>query len=146
MNSKHIIEDYDKKLTTIESRETLYKDSIATLKDQNFNLSLFDIDYNEDAKTYFENKGYDIETLLPFIKDELYKLNDYEGEEHPLVPYVSMTNNKLLINSIKILNHKWLITDFSDGEYWGELLVAYDIEDAKHLNFKVLGYTMYINY
>ncbi|MFC4721974.1 hydrolase [Geojedonia litorea] len=143
MNSKHIIEDYDKKLTTSLAKENTYKDSILTLKDNNFELMRFSIEFNDDAMSYFEDQGYRISELVPFIKDELYKLNVYEGEDHPLVPYASMTGNKMLINSVRLLNHKWIIADFSDGKYWGEMLLTYEIVDKQELKFKLLDYLLY---
>ncbi len=143
MNSKSIIEDYDSKLTNLETKNAIYKDSITALKDQNFELSRFTLEFNDDAMSYFEDQGYKISELAPFIKDELYKLNVYDGDDHPLVPYASMTGNKMMINSIRLLNHKWIITDFSDGKYWGEMLVAYEIVDNKDLKFKLLDYWLY---
>ena len=143
MNSKSIIEDYDKKLTKLEERETVYKDSIKKLEDINFELMRFSLEFNDDAMSYFEDKGYKISELVPFIKDELYKLNVYEGDDHPLVPYASMTGNKMMINSIKLLNHRWIITDFSDGKYWGEMLLTYEITEKQELKFKLLDYLMY---
>lgn len=143
MNSKSIIEDYDKKLTKLEERETVYKDSIKKLEDINFELMRFSLEFNDDAMSYFEDNGYKISELVPFIKDELYKLNVYEGDDHPLVPYASMTGNKMMINSIKLLNHRWIITDFSDGKYWGEMLLTYEITEKQELKFKLLEYLMY---
>ena len=143
MNSKSIIEDYDKKLTKLEEKEVVYKDSIKKLEDQNFELMRFSLEFNDDAMSYFEDQGYKISELVPFIKDELYKLNVYEGDDHPLVPYASMTGNKMMINSIKLLNHRWIITDFSDGKYWGEMLLTYEITDKQELKFKLLDYLMY---
>lgn len=143
VNSKSIIEDYDKKLTKLEERETVYKDSITSLKDDNFELMRFSLEFNDDAMSYFEDQGYKISELVPFIKDELYKLNVYEGDDHPLVPYASMTGNKMMVNSLRMLNHKWIIADFSDGKYWGEMLVTYEITDKQELKFKLLDYLLY---
>jgi len=143
MNSKSIVEDYDKKLSKLEERDESYKDSIISLKDDNFELSRFSLEFNDDAMSYFEDQGYKISELVPFIKDELYKLNVYEGDDHPLVPYASMTGNKMMINSIRLLNHKWIIADFSDGKYWGEMLVTYEIVDNKELKFRLLDYLLY---
>jgi len=142
MNSKHIIEDYDKKLSKAEEREVSYIDSIKSLTDDNFELKRFSLEFNDDAMSYFEDQGYKISELVPLIKDELYSLNDYEGDDHPLVPYASMTGNKMLINSVRLLNHKWIIADFSDGKYWGEMLVNYEIADQK-LKFQLLDYLLY---
>ena len=148
MNSKHIIEDYDKKIDRLESKEKAYQDSIKTLNDENFELQRFSLEFNDYAMSYFEDQGYKISELVPFIKDELYKLNDYKGDDHPLVPYASMTGNKMMIDNIRLLNHKWIITNFSDGKYWGEMLVKYEIVDNKETNrkelkFQLLDYLMY---
>ncbi|MGM5471200.1 hydrolase [Flavobacteriaceae bacterium LMO-SS05] len=143
MNSKSIIEDYDKKLSKTEVREKIYKDSVQNLMDENFELKRFSLEFNDDAMSYFEDQGYKISELIPFIKDELYNLNVYEGDDHPLVPYASMTGNKMLINSVRLLNHKWIIANFTDGKYWGEMLLTYEIEDNQHLKFKLLDYLLY---
>jgi len=143
MNSKSIIEDYEKRILKLESADASFKDSIATLTNENFELSRFSLEFNDDAMSYFEDQGYRISDLVPFVKDELYKLNVYEGDDHPLVPYASMTGNKMMINSIRLLNHRWIIADFSDGKYWGEMLVGYEILDKKELKFKLLDYLLY---
>jgi len=143
MNSKHIVEDYDKKIDRLELKEKAYQDSIETLTDENFELKRFSLEFNDDAMSYFEDQGYKISELVPFIKDELYKLNDYKGDDHPLVPYASMTGNKMMINNIRLLNHKWIIANFSDGKYWGEMLVTYEIVDRQNLKFKLLDYLLY---
>ena len=142
MNSKSIIEDYDKKLTKAEARVEVYKDSLKASIDEIFELKRFSLEFNDDAMSYFEDQGYEISELVPFIKDELHNLNVYEGDDHPLVPYASMTGNKMLINSVRLLNYKWLIADFSDGKYWGEMLVNYEIVD-QNLKFKLLDYLLY---
>ena len=143
MNSKSIIEDYDKNLSKAEARAVVYEDSIKTLKDENFELMRFSLEFNDDAMSYFEDQGYKISELIPFIKDELYKLNVYEGDDHPLVPYASMTGNKMMINSIRLLNNRWIIADFSDGKYWGEMIMTYEITDKQELKFKLLDYLLY---
>ena len=143
VNSKNILETYEKKIERLEGREQQYEDSIITFADLNLELMRFNIDYNEDAQDYFEDDGYKTKDLLPFIKDELYKLNVYEGDDHPIVPYASMTENKILINSVRLLNHKWIIADFSDGKHWGEILVHYEIVNREELKFKLLDYLMY---
>lgn len=142
VNSKSIIEDYDKKLAELETKNISYKDSINDLTDANFELSRFSLEFNDDAMSYLEDQGYKISELVPVIKDELYKLNVYEGDDHPLVPYASMTGNKMMINSIRLLNHKWIIADFSDGKYWGEMLVNYEIVDG-NLKFRLQDYLLY---
>jgi hypothetical protein len=36
-----------------------------------------------------------------------------------------MGEGGFLINKVKVLNHKWLVADFTDGTYWGEIFVTY---------------------
>jgi hypothetical protein len=142
VSAKRIIEDLNKKVEYNKSQVETYKDSIAELKNEILEVSHFNLYRNEDAISYFENEGYQIDELIPFIKDELYKLNEVKGE-HPLIPYGSSEGRKMLINTVKMLNHKWIIADFSDGEYWGEILLTYEITDGKNLKFKLVESFLY---
>ncbi len=142
VNSKRIFEDMDKKLATSESQLKTYKDSVAVLQNNILEVSHFNLDRNEDAISYFENDGYNIDELIPFIKDELYKLNVVKGE-HPIIPYASSEGRKMLINTVKMLNHKWIIADFSDGEFWGELFLTYEITQDKQLKFNLVESFLY---
>lgn len=147
VNSKNIIEGYDQKLTNYMEANTHLKDSIRVMQDNEASdLYTFKFDTNEDAMVYWEKQGFRISEFIPFIKDELMSLNIYDTEDHPLVPYASMTGQKMLIDQIRMLNHKWIVTSFTDGKYWGEMLLSYDIEEIdgqKELKFKVIKSTLY---
>jgi hypothetical protein len=137
INSKKIFDDSNKKVATSKVQIQKYKDSILGLKDTVHSLSQFSFDYNEYSYDYFLNQGYDVDKLMATVTDALYAQNEYEGEEHPLVPFVSTTNTKMIINSIRVLNHKWIIADFTDGQLWGEMLVVYSLNEKGELNFRV---------
>lgn len=143
VNSKNILDKYEKDIkafkTTIETQEK----TITQLEDENFELTYFNIERNDNALDYFIAQGYDTAKLITAIKEGLYDMNDYEGEEHPIVPFVSMTGSKLLINKIRIVNHKWILANFTDGEYWGEIFVKYDIDENNDLKYKLVEYFMY---
>ncbi len=143
VNSKNIIDKYEKDIVTVKSQLSESEERIKTLEAQNFELGYFNIEGNEDALTYFEAQGYNTEKLIPAIIEGLYNMNDYEGEDHPIVPYVSMTDSKLLINKVRILNHKWIIANFTDGEFWGEIFVSYEIDENNDLKYKLVEYLMY---
>ena len=143
VNSKRILENYEVKVDKSEKAAVIYKDSIMALEDEILDLLYFNLENNDDALSYFEDMGYDTSELIPFIKDELYKLNVYEGDDHPIVPYASMTEGKILMNKIRLLNHKWIIADFSDGKYWGELFLTYEITENQELKFRLVEYFMY---
>jgi hypothetical protein len=143
VNSKNILDSYDSKYEKSLEKIEVYQDTISNLRDQVLSLSEFKLDQTEAALTYFEERGFNVEELIPFIKDEIYELNLLEGEEHPLIPYASMTGGKMLINSIRLLNHKWIIANFSDGKYWGELFMTYEITEDEQLKFKVIESFLY---
>jgi hypothetical protein len=143
VNSKRVLENYQQRLESSQEAVAAYKDSILALEDENLELMYFNIENNDDALSYFENNGYDTAQLIPFIKDELVKLNVYDGEQHPIVPYASMTEGMIMINKVKLLNHKWIITDFSDGKYWGELFLTYEITEDGELKFRLVEHFMY---
>ncbi len=142
VNSKNVLDKYETDIRSLKEENKTLKDSVLVLDDKVMDLLYFDLERNEDALSYFENKGYIVSELIPFIKDELYTLNEFKGE-HPLIPYGSSEGRKLMINNIKLLNHKWIITDFSDGEFWGELFLTYEITDKKELKFKLVESFLY---
>jgi hypothetical protein len=144
VNSKNIIENYDMKLTNYMEANTQLKDSIQRMQDTNAeDLYAFKFDTNDDAMTYWENRGFRISEFVPVIKDGLISLNDYDTEDHPLVPFASMSGKKMRIDQIRMLNHKWIIISFTDGTYWGEMLLSYDLDDEGNLTFKDLANTLY---
>ena len=142
VSSKRIIEVQNKKNIGLEKQVATYKDSIVALENDIYSLSHFNLERNEDAISYFERDGYKVDELIPFIKDEIYKLNEVKGD-HPLVPYAASEGRKLMINTIKLLNHKWIIADFSDGEFWGELFLTYQITEGKELKFNLVESFLY---
>ena len=136
VNAKHVFEEMNTKLGKQKAQVNKYKDSVLVLNTEISNLSYFNLEKNEDALSYFERDGYNVTELIPFIKDELYAFNEVKGE-HPLIPYASSEERKMLINKVKILNHKWIIADFSDGEFWGELFLTYRLTDKKEVVFNL---------
>ena len=142
VNAKNVFEDMDNKLVSARTQVKKYKDSVVVLQNDILKVSHFNLDRNEDAISYFEDEGYNIDELIPFIKDELYKLNEVKGE-HPIVPYASGDGRKMMLNTIKLLNHKWIVADFSDGEYWGELFLTYEFTADRELKFTLVEHFLY---
>ncbi|AUC76263.1 hydrolase [Olleya sp. Bg11-27] len=142
VNSKKILDASAKRMDSIKILNTKLKDSIAIQKEELSDLSLFDLRYNQEAQDYFYAKNIDTDSLIPFVKNELYKLNEAEGE-HPLIPFAASEGRKMQFNTIKMLNHRWIIADFSDGQYWGELLIKYFMVGSDDVEFEVLDYMLY---
>ena len=143
VNSKNIIDKYEKDIATYKTTMATQEKTIATLEEQNFELNYFNIDRNDNAIDYFVAQGYNVDELIKAITEGLYNMNDYEGDDHPIVPFVSLTGSKLLINKIRILNHRWIVANFTDGEYWGEIFVTYEIDENNDLKYKLAEYFMY---
>ncbi|MDW5288608.1 hydrolase [Formosa sp. PL04] len=142
VNAKNVFEEDIRIIEKSNAKIEKLTDSLSVLNDKVFELSNFSIEHNEDAFTYFENKGIDVEALIPFVKDEIYKQNTVKGG-NPLIPYAANDGKSMLINSIKVLNHKWLITNFSDGIFWGELLVKYEVINQNEVTFEVIDSLLY---
>lgn len=143
VNSKNIIDKYEKDIVTFKAQLSESEKEIKALDDKNFELSHFSIDRNEDAIEYFEAQGYDTDQLIPAIIEGLYNMNDYEGDDHPIVPYVSTTDSRLLINKVRIMNHRWIAANFTDGKFWGEIFVTYSIDENNELKYKLVEYFLY---
>lgn len=142
VNTKNLVDQFETNIANVEKDKKLLEDRFMKLEEENLDLLYFNLENNDDALTYFEDQGYDTQQLIPFLRDELYKLNEIKGE-HPLVPYASMTDRPMMINKVRLLNHKWIIADFSDGEYWGEMLLTYEITYDRQLKFKVVESLLY---
>lgn len=144
VNSKRVFKDMANKVEGYKKQAKKYKSAAAVLENENLELSHFNFERNEDAMSYFENQGYEVTALSRLIKDELYKLNESKGQ-HPIIPYASEEGNRMMINTIKLLNHKWIIADFSDGHYWGELFITYYLTENKELKFNLVESFLYPN-
>jgi len=141
-NAKRIFENQNKKIESALGKVERLTDSIAVLNDALITQSHFNLEHNEDALTYFEKDGYNVSQLIPMIKDEIYSTNEFKGQ-HPIVPYASSEGRKMLINTVKLLNHRWIIADFSDGEYWGEVFVTYFVNEDKTIEFNTVESFLY---
>lgn len=117
------------------------QDSLQKMQEERFDYLYFDLKNNEESRYFFERN--EISAPEDFIITQLMATNITADEHHPLIDYRPRKGKKFLINKIKMLNHKWIICDFSDGLDWGELLLRYDLEDDKTLSFKVFDQILY---
>lgn len=122
------------------------EDTIAGLNDslQNAELKVLDMQYfslenNDDALAYYDH--LELKDPSRYISDKLLETNESKGD-NPLIPYEGMEND-FKLNKIKILNHKWILADFSDGKYWGELLIKYELKDDLGVDFTLIDHLLY---
>ncbi|WP_296341864.1 hydrolase [Winogradskyella sp.] len=142
-NSKNILDKYEKDIKIFKAEIKDLEDERINLNDKIFDLSNFNFDGNQEAIDYFENQGVNTDILLQKLKDGLLETNIYEGVDHPIVPYASMTESKIMIDQIKVLNHKWILANFTDGKYWGELFINYELDNSGEVAYKLTDYFLY---
>ena len=122
------------------------RDSINLLKGSPVEDDYFDLERNQKAQNYFDSedpaKVVDYVKLIPFVKDQLLNYND-SPKGNPYTGQDQITQQKFIINKIKILNHRWIIADYSDGEYWGEAMIKYFLNDDGTISFETFQSILY---
>ena len=83
----------------------------------------------------------DLDDPSQYIQDKLLETNEKPGD-NPLIPYEGMESD-FKINKIKVLNHKWILADFSDGKYWGDLIIKYELKDDLSVDFTLAEHLLY---
>ncbi|MBL6666376.1 MAG: hydrolase [Flavobacteriaceae bacterium] len=141
VNSKKIFDDLQAKWSETKVRNENLKDSIFQLQDRIDEQNDFELEGNEYALRYFENLS--LENISSYVKDQLYETNLLR-EKNDLIPYAAM-DRTFLINKVKILNHRWIIADFSDGTHWGEIFLTYQIDKNGGLTFELKEHFLYPN-
>lgn len=126
------IEDMGKEMEALQ-------DSVQKLNLKVLNMQYFSLENNDDALVYYDHLKLADPTR--YIEDKLLETNEQKGD-NPLVPYEGMEGN-FKINKIKVLNHKWIIADFSDGKYWGEIMLKYELKDDLGVDFTLMDQLLY---
>jgi hypothetical protein len=141
VNSKKVFEDLQGKLITTKTLNTKLKDSIFQVQSRLEEQNDFNLEGNEYALRYFENLP--IQNIASRVKDELYERNLLR-DKNDLIPYAAM-DRTFLINKVKVLNHRWIVADFSDGTHWGELFLTYKIDNRGNVSFELKEHFLYPN-
>ncbi len=139
MNSNKVFESNTKRIVSLEKSVEKYKDSTQQLYLKTLDLQHFSLENNDDALAYYEDLS--INNMEDYIADKLIETNEKKGD-NPLVPYAGM-NGDMKINKIMVLNHKWIIADFSDGKFWGELFLSYELKPDLGVDFTLENHLLY---
>ena len=128
-----------KKFNFDENRAEKFKikmtDSISKIITEKEEGDYFSLAYDEKAQDYLE--GYDVQKLMPQVKEKLMDLNANPAG-NKLVPYDNM-----VINKVRFLNHRWIIADFTGDSNWGEIILKYFIEKDGSVTFETAETVMY---
>lgn len=133
VNDKRILDAKEERIESLENQLAELELDADKSPEVQPSEDYFNLKNNEDAITYFEDKNIDPKDLILKIEDAIISQNSAE-EDNPLVPQAGMEGN-MRINKIKVLNHKWIIADFTDGTYWGEVFLSYEVLENGELKF-----------
>lgn len=121
-------------------------DSLTILLVKNADADYFSLAQNDRAQAYFENQTtgeyLPQDQLIPYIKDKLIDFNSAPNG-NPYTGQDPIEGKKFIINSSKILNHRWIIADFNNGTMWGEALIKYFVNDDRSLSFENVSSVLY---
>lgn len=116
-------------------------DSIATLKGQLGDANYFSLENNQNAQNYLEisatnGKYIPFDKLIPLVTEKLLDLNE-NPKGNPYTGQEQIGAQKFIINKVKVINHRWIIADYSDGEYWGEVVLKYFVNPDESISYVV---------
>lgn len=138
INSTKILEAKDKEVVKVKERLKISRDSVVTLANANY----FDLESDQDAQEYFYSNGLDYQKTAIKVKEDLITLNENKNG-NKLVPYEPIDGKPFLINTSKVLNHRWIIAEFSNGDFWGQILVKYFVSEGKPTEFETVETVLY---
>jgi hypothetical protein len=139
VSSGNMSKEKEKRIENLKSETVKLKDSIRDLHLKFLEMEYFSLENNDDAFAYYQHLN--LKNPTGYITDKLLETNESKGD-NPLVPYEGMDGN-FKINKIKVLNHKWIVADFSDGQYWGDLIIKYELKDDLGVDFSLLDHLLY---
>lgn len=126
--------------TRYEKTTKKLRDSLSLVSNQLADANYFSLAKNENAQNYFDSgsseKTIQYEKLIPYVTEKLLDYNS-NPKGNPYTGQDQIGTNKFIINKVKVLNHRWIIADFSDGEIWGEVLLKYFVNTDDSISFEV---------
>ncbi|MGB5819999.1 MAG: hydrolase [Saonia sp.] len=139
VSTNNMVGDKNSKIEKLRSELTGLQDSTQNLQLKVLDMQYFSLENNDDALAYYDH--LQIKDPSRYIADKLLETNERKGD-NPLIPYEGMQGD-FKINKIKILNHKWVVADFSDGKFWGELFIRYELKDDLGVDFTLVDHLLY---
>lgn len=127
------------KLDKLTTEVSQLEDSLQQAQLKILDIQYFSLENNDDALAYYDHLN--LKKPTRYIEDKLLETNEQKGN-NPLVPYAGMESD-FKINKIKVLNHKWILADFSDGKYWGDLVIKYELKDDLSVDFTMMDHLLY---
>ena len=144
MNEKKIFGKQENKIESQRNKINKLKNQVKVITDSlesSSNADYFSLQGYENAISYIESLGFEALEIETFVSDYIYDLNLKKGNNR-LVPYEGI-NGDMKINKLKFLNHKWILADYTDGRYWGEMVLEYYVKKNREIELKQISSLMY---
>lgn len=127
-------------IQTLTETNKRVKDSLNLVANQLYDADAFSLEHNDRAQNYLQQN--DLGAFSEKVKQALMAYNDDpEGNKYTDQP--KMGEQKYIINKIKILNHRWIIANYSNGEIWGEVLLKYFVAEDQSISFEIMNSYLY---
>ncbi|WP_046744726.1 hypothetical protein [Kordia zhangzhouensis] len=139
------IEELREQTTTLQQSIEAYKDTTNVLINENLDLSYFALKHNGEALAYFDEYNFENGDPTQLIVDAIYDKNSATAN-NPLVPFDGTSGNFMSVDKVKVINHKWVLCSFTDGDYWGEMILRYEFDNTKNLRFELVTEVLYAKY
>ena len=139
VSGNRIQKENETEIERLQSEVASLKDSVQKEKLAILDMQYFSLENNDDALAYYDHLN--LKRPTRYIEDKLLETNERRGD-NPLIPYEGMESD-FKINKIKVMNHKWIVADFSDGQYWGDLIISYELKDDLSVDFTLLDHLLY---
>jgi len=150
INARGYQENLENRVKNLSYKLTKTTDELELLKEQQQTVPqqltssdmVFSTEGNQLAADYFERYGLSTAEAELKVKDAMLELGNGK-DPHPLIQYESQNAGGFLLNDIHLLNNKWLIANYSDGDQWGEMLVQFFFNEDGTIDFEVLKSLIY---
>ena len=119
-------------------------DSITHLSDKLYDANTFSLENNDRAQNYLyeSSKINDVPAFAEKVTQALLAYND-DAAGNKYTDQAKMGAQKFIINKVKLLNHRWIIANYSNGELWGEVMLKYFVEDNGSISFEIMNSYLY---
>jgi hypothetical protein len=138
VNSTKILDTKELEVQKVKTHLKTSRDSILQLSNANY----FALESDEDSQEYFYSNNLDYQKVAIKVKEDLIALNENK-QGNALIPYEPIDEKPFIVNTSKILNHRWLIAEFSNGDLWGQILVKYFVSADKPTEFETVETVLY---
>jgi len=132
------MEAKETEISVVKERLNIARDSIVNLKTNDY----FSIENDQEAQDYFYNKNLDYPKVVAIVEEDLASLNANKNG-NKLVPYEPIDGKIFIINKVKVLNHRWIIAEYSNANLWGQILIKYFYNEDKPTDFETVETVVY---